>query len=145
MAAFIYNHFGMWSDNMEAVEPARPWCSNDCNGPIASSLFGLCLRYFALRPEEITGLPKSMIQKIEMLRYEMDIVAKMHQAHVIFKLSWIGVGKYGNVDWTKTYTKCYLEMPPDDFFIFAAINGIATRVSGYIKNLELKLHRSCLF
>ncbi|CAG9538257.1 unnamed protein product [Cercopithifilaria johnstoni] len=127
MAALIYDHFGMWSEDMETTKPAQEWCCNDYDGPIASSLFGLCLRYFALRYEEITGLPKSMIQKIEMLRHDMNIVSKMHQTHVIFKLSWIGVGKYGNVDWRKTYAKCYREMPPDDFFIFAAINGIATR------------------
>ncbi|VDK82204.1 unnamed protein product [Litomosoides sigmodontis] len=125
--ALIYNHFGTWSDNVETVEPAQPWSLNDYDEPIASSLFGLCLRYFALREEEITDLPKSMIEKIEILRYDMEVVAKMHEAQVIFKLSWIGIGKYGNIDWTKTYTRCYREMPPDDFFIFAAINGIATR------------------
>ncbi|KAL4003429.1 hypothetical protein ACH3XW_7565 [Acanthocheilonema viteae] len=127
MDALIYNHFGVWNEDIETAEPIQEWCCNDCNEPIASSLFASCLRHFALRHEEATGLPNAMIQKIEMLRHDMNIVAKMHQAHVIFKYSWIGVGKYGNIDWPRTYAKCYREMPPDDFFVFAAINGIATR------------------
>lgn len=147
MAAVLYNHFGAWSRGIETAESTQQaWHCSDYNVPISSSLFGFCLRYFALEfDEDVTCLPKSIIEKIEMLRHDMIIACKMHERHLIFKLSWIGVGKYGNVDWPRTYTRCYHEMPPDDFFVFAAINGIATRVSSHIKDLELKLHGLCFF
>lgn len=130
MAAVIYNHFGMWNEDIETGESTEPWYCNGYDEPIASSLFAFCLRHFVLKQEEHGSLPKSIVQKIELLKYDMDIIGKMHQTHVTFKLSWIAVGKGGQVDWSKTCAKCYREMPPDDFFIFAAINGIATRVSG---------------
>ncbi|EJD76339.1 hypothetical protein LOAG_16687 [Loa loa] len=127
MAVVAYNHFGIWDEDIETAESAEPCYCNGCEEPVTSSLFASCMRYFALKGEEISGLPKSMVQRIESLKYDMEIVGKIHQEYITFKLSWIGLGKDGNVDWLKTYAKCYREMPPDDFFIFAAINGIATR------------------
>ncbi|KAM3722706.1 Post-GPI attachment to proteins factor [Dirofilaria immitis] len=114
--------------NMEvAVSAEVAWCPNTYDEPISSSLFGLCIRYFALQHDEIKDLPQFIAQRIQILQYDMDIARRMYEGHVTFKLSWIFVGKDGYMDWPKTYAKCFREMPADEFFIFAAINGIATK------------------
>ncbi|MCP9263585.1 39S ribosomal protein L16, mitochondrial [Dirofilaria immitis] len=117
--------------NMEvAVSAEVAWCPNTYDEPISSSLFGLCIRYFALQHDEIKDLPQFIAQRIQILQYDMDIARRMYEGHVTFKLSWIFVGKDGYMDWPKTYAKCFHEMPADEFFIFAAINGIATKAFG---------------
>ncbi|VDO38991.1 unnamed protein product [Brugia timori] len=106
-------------------ESTKPWYCSDYNEP--ATLFATCIRYFALNEEEFSTLPELLFQKIESLKYEMSIIGKMHQEDITLDLSWIVVGNDGNLDWRKTYAKCYREMLPDHFFIFAAMNGIATK------------------
>nr|CRZ22852.1 Bm2251 [Brugia malayi] len=118
-------------------ESTKPWYCSDYNEP--ATLFATCMRYFALNEEEFSTLPELLFQKIESLKYEMSIIGKMHQEDITLDLSWIVVGSDGNLDWRKTYAKCYREMLPDHFFIFAAMNGIATKVSVTFKDLDLKL------
>ncbi|VDK80411.1 unnamed protein product [Onchocerca ochengi] len=127
MAAANYNQFGRWNENIEVAKSKEVCHPHDYDKLTVSSLFGLCVRYFALQQEETKNLPQFIAQKIEILQYDMDIVRRMHEGHVTFKISWICVGKDGYLDWPGTYAKCFREMPADDFFIFAAIHGIATK------------------
>lgn len=120
-----YSH-GKGREDNRFCEPPEPSCFRD--EPDIMSLFGLCMRHFVLKEERTNGLPKQIIDQIGCLKYDMEIIVRTHQDVIPFKISWIAVGKNGKVDCRKTYVHCYREMPADDFFIFAAINGIASGV-----------------
>ncbi|VDN06471.1 unnamed protein product, partial [Thelazia callipaeda] len=92
-------------------------------------LFALCMRkvatfrYICFRT---LPLPSHLIKKLRILRNQIGSVMSMHNNFVSLDVSWIYVGKDGFLHWPRTCGRCYCKMSRRRYFIFAAINGIAT-------------------
>uniref|UniRef100_A0A915PRG8 39S ribosomal protein L16, mitochondrial n=1 Tax=Setaria digitata TaxID=48799 RepID=A0A915PRG8_9BILA len=113
------------------------YCNDD--EPVAPTLFTLCIRQLALKQNgNIDSLPSSIVQKIVLLNYNINHMIEIQHDYVTFEYCWICIGKDCNLDWPNIYKKCFRGMKPEEFFIFSAINGIATEALWQRMNDEEK-------